>query len=213
MRLIDHITLLGASSDSLIFNPYAQLDAQMASASRQVSAVFDEIDSALDRGEDVVDAVRNRKIQQAMNRIIGSARLSGFIHGARHTKQKMPFGYGTQIVGQARSRARKVNSLMNRTSRRVLRNSPDSDYVLGKDRAIAAVRFEGANSYFAGVKDAFRGSGFKKRWVTSSGESCEDCQDNEDQGPIGVDELFQSGDYGPTLHLCCVCYLEMIHAH
>ena len=49
--------------------------------------------------------------------------------------------------------------------------------------------------------------GISKQWVTN-GDACPTCLDNEDDGPIPVDEEFSSGDYAPGAHPGCNCTLE-----
>ena len=47
-----------------------------------------------------------------------------------------------------------------------------------------------------------------KEWVTDlSSNVCETCVGNEEQGPIGIEEEFISGDLTPTAHPNCACWL------
>lgn len=198
------------AAGGLVFNVYSQLEKQIGAASSAIANHFDEIDSALDQGLSVKKASRGQRIEVITRRLISSARLAGFQHGAKHTKKRMPALYGREVDKDASKRARKVNKLMRRTTRRRLRSTPDSEHVLSRERAIAAARYEAAKSYFAGVKDAFQGTGWKKEWLTSSEESCIDCQGNEEQGPLDVDEAFQSGDDYPSAHLSCSCMVALV---
>ena len=50
-----------------------------------------------------------------------------------------------------------------------------------------------------------------KEWLTG-GDACDDCQGNEDEGMIGLDEDFQSGDDAPTAHPNCECSLQPVTA-
>ena len=45
----------------------------------------------------------------------------------------------------------------------------------------------------------------EKRWVTESGNPCEDCEENEDEEWIGITELFPGGVMMPTQHPLCAC--------
>lgn len=47
-----------------------------------------------------------------------------------------------------------------------------------------------------------------KRWVAAGPNPDEDCTQNEDQGFIGIDDLFDSGDDAPPAHINCHCYLD-----
>ena len=44
-------------------------------------------------------------------------------------------------------------------------------------------------------------------WVLGA-EGCEDCQQNADESPISIDEVFGSGDTEPPAHPNCYCSLE-----
>ncbi len=200
------------SAGGLVMNPYYQLDKQIGAAASGISEHFDIIDSGLDRGLSVKKASRGHRIEVITRGLISSARLSGFQHGAKHTKKKMPALYGRQLQEVSAERAHEVNRLMRRTTRKRLRSTPDSDYILSRDRAISAARYEAANAYFAGVKDAFSGTGWQKEWITSSAEPCENCQSNEEEGPIDVDATFDSGDDYPAIHLGCSCAVIMVRA-
>ena len=46
-----------------------------------------------------------------------------------------------------------------------------------------------------------------KQWNTTSSDTCPDCEANEAQGPIEIDDTFQSGDDCPQAHPGCTCYL------
>jgi hypothetical protein len=64
----------------------------------------------------------------------------------------------------------------------------------------------------------FRGTRFgwgldkrsRKRWELSDGHDKDDlCDDNFDEGPIGIDEVFQSGDSEPPAHIECNCFISL----
>ena len=47
-----------------------------------------------------------------------------------------------------------------------------------------------------------------KEWLTAGDDLVEEiCQDNQDQGPIGIDDDFDSGDDAPPAHTNCRCSL------
>ena len=54
---------------------------------------------------------------------------------------------------------------------------------------------------------AYRESGVVvgKQWITSQDEGCPECQANMDEGVIGLDEAFESGDTEPPAHPNCEC--------
>lgn len=188
-----------------IFNPHAQMEAQIAEATKIVASTFSNIDAAIGKGKSISSALKGsrQQIQQVFHRVIATSRLSGFQQATKITKKNMKPLYGHEIRADAEARASEVGKLMRRTSKRVLNNTPDSDYILSRDRSLSSVRFEASNSYFKGVSDGFAGTGYSKEWLAS--DSCGECLDNEEQGLIDVDEDFQSGHSYPLAHQNCTC--------
>lgn len=81
------------------------------------------------------------------------------------------------------------------------------------ERAEMISRTEIVNANNQAHMTAFRSSGVvdQKEWSTSNEESvCEDCQGNEDEGAIDLDDDFQSGDDAPTAHPMCICVLVAV---
>lgn len=193
----------------LVFSSNSALAKPIKSAVTAIGQYFDDIGSSIDDGDAIEEAVRGARVQAAMKTIIAHARAQGFLTAAKHSKKQMPVFYGSRIRNTAENRAKKVNRWMKRTTQRVLTNAPDSAHVLSKERALMAAQYEAGRSYFRGVADGFRGTGFKKRWITSSEDPCPDCQDNEDVGAIGVDEEFPSGDLYPLAHQHCACMIAI----
>lgn len=76
-------------------------------------------------------------------------------------------------------------------------------------RAELVAQTEVADAYNAGRDSLARTMGFdEKGWETESGNPCDECEDNEGQGWIDIDEDFQSGDDAPTAHPRCMCVLN-----
>lgn len=84
------------------------------------------------------------------------------------------------------------------------------------DRATAIARTEivAANNQgnLAAYKDAeAQGITVQKEWLTAGDDLVsEECQANEDQGPIPVDDDFDSGDDSPPLHPNCRCTIAPV---
>lgn len=66
----------------------------------------------------------------------------------------------------------------------------------------------GALSAWQGAKAA--GVEVKKRWITRGDNVCEECQSNEADGAIDVDDSFNSGDDAPPAHPGCECDVEPV---
>lgn len=67
---------------------------------------------------------------------------------------------------------------------------------------------ESKSAEWFGRSKGHEGKSLYKIWVDNDG--CDDCMENADQGPIPVDEVFQSGDYAPLAHPNCQCELEFV---
>ena len=196
--------LLRLAAGDLVFNPHLLLGNQISSAASSLSSYFDGIDSSLDKGLSVGDAVTPDQVRSAMQRLIHTSRLSGFQHAAKYTKKPMPALYGRKIAKSAQKRASNVDRFMVGSTKNWLNNTPDSEYVLSSERGLRAARYEANRAYYRGFMDAMSGSGFRKAWNTTSEEPCGECEDNSEQGYIDVDDQFQSGDPYPLAHLNCV---------
>jgi hypothetical protein len=75
------------------------------------------------------------------------------------------------------------------------------------DTEVAMANGQGA---LAGYKEAkAAGVKLKKVWICTD-DPCDDCQENEDIGPIPVDESFPSGDDAEVCHPFCRCHTESV---
>lgn len=201
-----HFKYLAAGD--LIFNPYAQVEATIRLAANRISSHFDAVSAASSKGHKAKKAVQVAgDLNVALKRAIVSARLSGFAHGAKHSRKALPATYGSEVSALAAKRAKKINREMKLVTKKGLANS--SDFALSKERAIRAAKYEAGKAYFKGVSDSFKGTGYGKAWLTSSETPCDDCQDNEDDDVIEVGTKFSSGHMYPPIHPNCQCYMAM----
>lgn len=74
------------------------------------------------------------------------------------------------------------------------------------ERAEMIARTEVIRANNQGHLEAFRSSGVvkQKEWSCAP-DACDECQANEDQGPIDLDDAFESGDDAPPGHPNCRC--------
>ena len=79
--------------------------------------------------------------------------------------------------------------------------SPERAELIAKTE-VADANSEAAVEGYRAAKDA--GVAVKKEWLLG-GDPCDICQANADQGPIDVDDDFESGDDAPTAHPRCEC--------
>lgn len=81
------------------------------------------------------------------------------------------------------------------------------------DRATAIARTEIIRANNQGHLNAFKGSGVvhEKEWSTAEdGDVCDECTDNEADGPIGLDDAFSSGDDAAPAHPNCRCTIVAV---
>lgn len=200
-------------ADALIlFSPWKRLRVQMAMASHDIDDYFDVADDILDTGgKTLADALATaRPIRDAMNKVIRASLISGYQDGAHYLGDAVPQSWVKRADKLAAQRAAQVQKMMRSTTQKRLKSNIDDSYVLSRGRADAAVRYEAANHYFAGLTQAMSDSGLRKAWLTTSDNPCEICLDNEDIGPIPMEEEFPSGDMAPLSHLHCQCVLQIV---
>jgi SPP1 gp7 family putative phage head morphogenesis protein len=81
------------------------------------------------------------------------------------------------------------------------------------DRATTIARTEIIRANNQGHLNAFKGSGVvkEKEWSTAEdGDVCDECTDNEADGPIGLDDSFSSGDDAAPAHPNCRCTIVAV---
>ena len=62
-----------------------------------------------------------------------------------------------------------------------------------------------------GYDKGLRHRKIKKMWVVGGDNPCDDCQENEDEGPIDANDVFPSGAYSVAdSHPSCECEMEFI---
>lgn len=205
----------------LVVNPYATLEKQIGSTAKKLEKYFDKVDSSLEySGKDaptvlepeiIKDALQGDNIETVMRQSIAQARLAGYQSATAVTKEPKSPTYGRRIRDAAIKRAAFVAKSVLNTTKGTLSNTPESDYVLGADRAKAIARYEAGRAFYRGLKDGFKNteSAWGKEWVTAAGESCDDCLDNEAEGVIDVEDDFSSGDDYPPAHIGCACSVLM----
>jgi hypothetical protein len=84
---------------------------------------------------------------------------------------------------------------------------------VSKDRSDDIVEYEMPKIMFMGMRKGWgQVTGTRmptKSWFITSDNPCELCQENEDEGPVPIDEPFPSGDYEPGIHPGCDCILGL----
>jgi phage portal protein BeeE len=78
----------------------------------------------------------------------------------------------------------------------------EENYAFSEARAEMIARTETAFADVQGNMNAYKESGVVsgKEWIVGSGGGCDECEANDAQGEIGIDEDFSSGDDAPPLH-------------
>ncbi len=132
----------------------------------------------------------------------------------------------TRAIAFAQQRAAELVSEITETTRDKLRVLVSDGMVLKQNRdeiadaIMSSTGFDDARAYLiadteigiangegalAGLDEAQKiGVKVKKQWLLGE-NACDICRDNADQGPIDVDEEFESGDDASPAHPNCVC--------
>jgi hypothetical protein len=98
-----------------------------------------------------------------------------------------------------------------------LRDKLSNDYAFSLDRSLVIARTELGEAHIQGAMIGYReamketGKELKKIWLLGE-DPCDECQANADEGPIPIDEPFQSGDDAPLAHPNCRCDVAMEEA-
>ncbi len=92
-----------------------------------------------------------------------------------------------------------------------LANKLEENYAFSDSRAETIARTEIARADQEGSMKAYRASGVvhNKAWLLAE-EPCAICEENENDGIIGIDELFSSGDDAAPAHPNCECTVTPI---
>jgi hypothetical protein len=87
----------------------------------------------------------------------------------------------------------------------------DKDTAVSAGRADKIAVNELSLAFFGGTRYGWGlDKRVKKSWHISDAHDKDDmCDDNEDEGPIGIDEPFQSGHFIPPAHMHCECELGL----
>ena len=75
------------------------------------------------------------------------------------------------------------------------------------ERALIIAQTEMSRAVSVASRELYQESGVELvEWLTA--DPCDECQENEDVSPIGIDETFPTGDTEPPAHPNCVCDLS-----
>lgn len=196
----------------LLFAPWKKLRVPVAVAVHGLDDYFDDVDLAMERGALTKALKQGGATEPILARLIRVAMIGGYEDGGALVGKKPGTNYAARAAAEARDRAADASSQILRTSKQWLKANPDNSFALSKSRAERAVRYEAARAYYTGLQQALWGADMMKEWFTTSDNPCEECLDNEDQGPIPMEDQFQSGDYAPLAHLNCQCVLHVSSA-
>jgi len=75
------------------------------------------------------------------------------------------------------------------------------------ERALMIAQTEMSRAVSVASREMYQDTGVELvEWLTA--DPCDECQENEDVSPIGIDETFPSGDTEPPAHPNCACALS-----
>jgi hypothetical protein len=151
--------------------------------------------------------VSKDSLKTSLRRLVYRSRLQGARDAAKYAGKFPGAGYKDRVAARANLRAAFSGKSIKSTTKKGVKSG--SAYATSKGRAQTIADFESRKAYYDGVNDVMAGSGAMKRWVCLGDSPCNDCQDNEDDGFIPMDEVFASGDPYPGQHQNCQCVLEV----
>jgi hypothetical protein len=144
--------------------------------------------------QDIFDLVNERSVQYAED--TGAELVTGITETTRERLKT--------IISDALENADGVNEL---------KAAIEDSEAFSADRAEMIARTEIGNAHMQGALDGAKESGLDlmKKVIRGSEEfDCDICGDNEDQGEIALDELFESGDEAPLFHPNCECMMVFV---
>lgn len=123
----------------------------------------------------------------------------------------------TSITETTRERLRTIiaDAIENAGGVNELKAAIEDSEAFGPARAEMIARTEIGNAHMAGALDGAKASGLdlmKKVMRGSEEFDCDICGENEDQGAIGLEEMFDSGDDAPLFHPNCECVIIFVVA-
>jgi len=196
----------------LLMSPWKSLRLHIGMATHDLNDYFDSIDSVLDY-KVMKDAMSlpglKQKLNNSISKLVQAALIRGYDDGGSLVGRKAGSFYIADAKARASYRAQEISDQMNLTTKKWLAADPHNEFALSGQRAERAARYEAARGYYQGMMDATMGEGLLKSWVCLGDDPCEDCLANEEDSPIAMEEVFQSGDYAPLAHLSCNCVIDL----
>jgi hypothetical protein len=182
----------------LIFDPKQAIDTDIAKASKRIAKYFGRIKKPSD--------VSKSSIESPLADLIKTAEVNGFMLGAHHTGRKPTLKWSSRVAASANKRAAEVDGTVKIATSKGLKTG--AAYWLSGDRAAKIARYEATRSFYSGVLSAFSDTDYDKEWILHEAHGIDDdCDDADDDGPIGVDEEFSNGYMSPPSHINCQCTL------
>ncbi len=211
MRILDAAKKQKQDDDAVIvpvlLTPYMLLKREHAFTANQLASHFDVMDRSIANGGSLL---KSSAIGEALQPLIIKAHQQGFAVAAKLTGKKASQAYWDKIAAEAAKHAKKVNQWMLKSTANMLEDH-DTDFVFSEARAARAAEYEMSQAFYQGVDAASAGSSLLKEWITAD-NPCDICIDNEDEGPIPVDEQFESGSDWPPEHVSCQCVIQLSKA-
>ena len=88
-------------------------------------------------------------------------------------------------------------------------DNPKTDKSSQRAELIGDMEDRSASKFGEALGWAKSGKSIQKIWVANK-DCCDSCSENEDEGPIDVDEIFPSGDFTAPAHVSCECEVQFV---
>ena len=120
--------------------------------------------------------------------------------------------YSMAAGTQERVKGIVANAIESGASLKSLSKTLTEDIAFSKYRADLVARTETAIAHGQGAREAGLSLDCnKKSWETQGATACDDCQANEDDGDIDIDDDFSSGESEIPAHPNCECQVRYFH--
>jgi hypothetical protein len=199
----------------VVNNNFSKLNKE-AGVEDQIQKILDEIDLSgwlllVNPTQDILDAVAQNGIYQSIFQIgLDSKAISGEMtnlatqYASEHSAELI-----TEIDESTRNMIRTdiTKALETGETSAKLSDTLQRNYAFSEQRADLITRTEVRQADITGNMIAYKESGVvnEKSWICLGGDTCDECQANEDEGSIDINDSFSSGDDAPLAHPGCEC--------
>lgn len=155
-----------------------------------------------------------QNIETLLSASIQRVAIAGYQQGCNDVQEPLDVVLGLRLKREKQARAKQAARWIAVTTAVSL----DINAGMSKDKALSEGRAdiiadnELDLGFFGGIRFGWSlDISAKKIWIVSSEHDQDDlCDDNEDDGPISINDVFTSGDFEPPAHINCECDMGLV---